>query len=48
MRINFCTIGCTTDLTAYGNGDGVIDPGDYGVWKQNFGATLGKPHRGYV
>ena len=27
-------------LRADGDGDGLVDPGDYGVWRTNFGETL--------
>ena len=34
-------LGSTTNLAADGDGDGTVDPDDYAVWRDNFGATRG-------
>ena len=36
------TLGRTTNLAANGDGNTVIDVGDYSVWKQNFGHANGE------
>jgi hypothetical protein len=41
-------VGSTDDFRADGNGDGVIDAADYGVWRSNFGAMVASPGAGTV
>jgi hypothetical protein len=37
-----------SDFRADGNGDGVVDDADYGVWQAHFGTTYGENMLGFA